>query len=63
VVGTRQRLIFADGWNLPGARHPAKADLPEAFLCRVSPGLAPGKDPIKSTRQIFFCSRQISRFL
>jgi hypothetical protein len=32
------------GWNLSGARHSAKADLPEAFLCRVSPGLAPGKE-------------------
>ena len=38
------KTIFADGWNLPSARHPAKAALPEAFLCRVSPGLAPGKE-------------------
>ena len=44
VAGTRQRPIFADGWNLPSARLPAKVDLPEAFLCRVSPGLAPGKE-------------------
>ena len=44
VAGTRQRLIFADGWNLPSARLPAKVDLPEAFLCRVSRGLAPGKE-------------------
>ena len=44
VAGTRQRPIFADGWNLPSARHPAKAALPEAFICRVPPGLAPGKE-------------------
>ena len=68
VAGTRQRPIFADGWNLPSARHPAKAALPEAFLCRVPPGLAPGKEflcrvPDKKHPANFFCSRQIRRFL
>jgi hypothetical protein len=44
VPGTRQRQIFADGWTLPSAGHPAKAALPEAFIYQVPPGLAPSKD-------------------
>ena len=52
VAGTRQRPIFADGWNLPSARLPAKADLPEAFLRRVPDKkhpanlFAPGKSAV-----------------
>jgi hypothetical protein len=34
---------FAGGHILPSAWHPAKA-APEAFICRVPLGLAPGKD-------------------
>ena len=59
VAGTRQKPIFADGWNLPSARTRQRLLCRRPLFAGCRQAWHPAKNffagcPIKSTRQIFF---------